>query len=232
MLLNVTTTRRSNEERSAHTRRLLVGAARQLFEESGYAATAIGDVVAFAGVTRGALYHHFPTKQALFDAVIVDIQDELADDVDRAAKKADDPWDRFVAGWLVAVENAPSADIRRLMLEAPAVLGHERWTQIDDEHFQPGIAAALAYLAERGRLDVQPTPTLARVLLAISNALMTLVAQSNDPDEVRDEVTALWERFLRSLATAPAGNVPTRRRPARKAQPTTTRPRQAGKASS
>lgn len=195
--------RRSNQERSAHTRHVLVSAARQLFEERGYAATAISDVVSLAGVTRGALYHHFPTKQALFDAVIVDIQDELAADVDRASNKAEDPWDRFVAGWLIAVENAPSPGIRRLMLEAPAVLGHQRWTQIDDEHFQPGVAAALAHLADRGLLDVQPTPTIARVLLSISNALMTLVAQSEDAHTARHEVTALWERFLRSLAAAP-----------------------------
>lgn len=191
---------RTNEERSAHTRRLLVGAARQLFEERGYADTGIGDVAAEAGVTRGALYHHFPTKQALFDAVIVDIQDELATDVDRAASKNDDAWDRFVAAWLVAVENAPSAGIRRLMLEAPAVLGHQRWMQIDDEHFLSNVTANLRHLADRGLLDVEPTPTVARVLLTISNALMTLVAQTDQPDGVRMEVTALWERFLRSLA--------------------------------
>ncbi len=231
MLLIVAADRRTNEERSAHTRAILVGAARRLFEERGYTATGIGDVVTLAGLTRGALYHHFPTKQALFDAVIVDIQDELAADVDRASSKEEDPWDRFVAGWLVAVDNAPSAGIRRLMLEAPAVLGHQRWTQIDDEHFQPGVTAALAYLADRGLLDVEPTPTVARVLLTTSNALMTLVAQADDPDAVRGEVMALWERFLRALAAERPATKPARQRSRREAQQRSSR-RRAGGASS
>jgi AcrR family transcriptional regulator len=157
-------------------------------------------VVRHAGVTRGALYHHFPTKQSLFDAVIVDIQDELAVLAQQAAGTDADPWDRFVAAWLSFIAMAPEAGVRRLMLEAPAVLGHRRWHEIDDDHFLPEITAGLATLDRLGRLDVEPTPELARTLLAVSNALGTLVAQDDDPVAARAHVLPIWERFLRSLS--------------------------------
>ena len=191
--------RRSNEERSRSTRRLLVSTARQLFEQQGYAATRVEDVVELAGVTRGALYHHFPTKQSLFDAVIVDIQDELASHVDRAATKPADPWDQFVAGWLAFIDVAPESGIRRLMLEGPGVLGHRRWTEIDDDHFMTPVQEALRYLDKLELLAEKPTPMTARVLLTISNALGTLVAQSDNPRRARKEVASIWERLLGSL---------------------------------
>jgi AcrR family transcriptional regulator len=194
------TERRTNEERSRQMRALLVGVARQLFETKGYAATSIEEVVREAGVTRGALYHHFPTKLALFDAVIVDIQSELADLVDRAGLAAKDPWDRFIAGWLAFIEVAPEAGIRRLMLEAPTVLGQQRWQEIDDEHALGIVAHGLEWLDERGQLGIEPSPMLAQVLLTVSNALGTLVAQADDPAAARREVAPIWERLLRSLA--------------------------------
>jgi AcrR family transcriptional regulator len=193
------TERRTNEERSRQTRAVLVQAARRLFEVKGFAGTSIEEVVREAGVTRGALYHHFPTKLALFDAVIVQTQADLAELVDQAGAAATDPWDRFVAGWLAFIEVAPEAGIRRLMLEAPTVLGQRRWQEIDDEHALGIVAHGLEWLDERGLLAVEATPMLARVLLTVSNALGTLVAQADDPLVARAEVSPIWERLLRSL---------------------------------
>jgi len=200
MFLSVTE-RRTNEERSRRTRGVLVATARELFEAKGYAGTSIEDVVRQAGVTRGALYHHFPTKQSLFDAVIVDIQDELAARVEEAAGADGDPWDRFVAAWLSFIAAAHEAGVRRLMLEAPTVLGHRRWHEIDDGYYLPQIVDALVTLHRLGLLDAEPTPELARTLLAVSNALGTVVAQDDDPVRAQAHVLPLWERFLRSLST-------------------------------
>jgi AcrR family transcriptional regulator len=194
------TERRTNEERSRRTRGALVATARQLFEANGYAGTSIEEVVRHAGVTRGALYHHFPTKLSLFDAVIVDIQDELAADVVAAAEQDLDPWGRFVAAWLSFIEAAPDAGVRRLMLEAPTVLGHRRWHEIDDDHYLADITNGLTALHGLGLLDTDPTPELARMLLAISNTLGTFVAQDDDPETARATVLPIWERFLRSLS--------------------------------
>lgn len=195
-------TRRTNEERSRTTRARLVAAARRLFEDSGYAETSIDDLAGAAEVSKGALYHHFATKVALFDAVIVDIQDELAAHVDGSARKEGDAWDGFVAGWLSALDVAPEAGIQRLMLDGPSVLGYERWQQIDDEHFMTPVADTLEHLHRRGVLDADPSPDLARVLLTISNALLTLIAQHDDPATARHRIVPIWARLLGALRTA------------------------------
>lgn len=196
---SVPATHRTNEERTRTTRRALTSAARQLFEREGYAGTSLDGVAELAGVTKGALYHHFSTKRALYDAVIVDIQDELTAHVDESAKKADTAWDKFVAGWLAFIEVAPEPGIQRLMLEAPAILGYKRWQEIDDEHNLPGITSSLEHLQSKGELTFEATRDLARALLAISNALGTLVSQDDDPARARIAVIPIWEHLLRSL---------------------------------
>lgn len=191
--------RRTNEERARTTRTALLAAARQHFERDGYAATSLDAIVADAGVTKGALYHHFPTKTALYEGVIVAIQDELTAHVDRNARKAATAWDKVVDGFLAFIEIAPEAGMRRLMLEAPTVLGYERWREIDDERNMPAITAGLVRLEEKGELAFPATHELAEALLAISNALGTLVAEADDPVAARDHVLPVWEHLLRSL---------------------------------
>ncbi len=194
-----TANRRTNEERTRTTRRALVTAARHRFETVGYAAAGLDEIAAAAGVTKGALYHHFPNKVALYDAVVVAIQDELSAHVDRAANAAGTAWDKFVAAWIAFIEVTDEPGIRRLMVEAPAVLGYRRWQEIDDEHNLVAITTGLEVLASKGELAFEPTPDLARVLLAISNALGTLVSQDDDPAAARAVVIPVWEHFLRSL---------------------------------
>lgn len=191
--------RRTNQERTRITRGALLSAARQRFEADGYSTASLVEISEVANVTKGALYHHFPTKRALYDAVIVDIQAELSAHVHKSARKAEGAWDKFVAGWLAFIEIAPEPGIQRLMLEAPAVLGYQRWQEIDDEHNLPGIKSSLAYLHGKGELRFDATPELARVLLAISNALGTLVSQDVDPSRARHTVAEIWEHMLRSL---------------------------------
>lgn len=191
--------RRTNEERTRSTQQALVTAARQRFEAVGYAAASLDDIADAAGVSKGALYHHFPNKAALYDAVVVAIQDELSAHVDRAAHEAGTAWDKFVAAWIAFIEVAHEPGIRRLMVEAPAVLGYRRWQEIDDDHNLAAITTALDVLQQKGELAFEATPDLARVLLAISNALGTLVSQDDDPAAARAVVIPVWEHFLRSL---------------------------------
>ena len=192
--------RRSNQERSRTTQDKLVAAARRLFEQHGYANTAIDDIARAAGVTRGAIYHHFGGKQPLFRAVIEDIQDQLADHVDRNAEKYEDPWDAFVAGWISFLEQSPTADVGRvLMLEGPVVLGYRDWQSIDDEHFHDTVTRAVGHLMDRGTIATQPIEPLVRVLLAISNALGTLIAAADDPESTRAAVAPVWAQLLGGL---------------------------------
>ncbi len=111
--------RRTNDERAKATRAALITAARRLFEQRGYSATATEDVVRAASVTRGALYHHFGDKRDLLRAVVIEIQEELLDRVIAAAAAATSPWAMFVAGWLAVLDIADRPEARVLMVDAP-----------------------------------------------------------------------------------------------------------------
>jgi AcrR family transcriptional regulator len=219
MFFPVVSARRRNQDRSRETRGALLSAARLLFEERGYAGTTLEQVVSRAGVTRGALYHHFENKRDLFRAVLVEVQQELADHVDRAAEKHEDAWEAFVAGWLSFLDITPRAGIRRvLMLEGPAVLGYSEWREIDDRFFLDTVAKALENLMRRDVIAHQPVAPLARVLLTISNALGTLLAEAGDHAGSRD-VMAIWAQLLGSLRAHDSRSSPqtsAQRRTARK----------------
>ena len=196
--------RRSNQERSRLTQDKLIAAARRLFDQQGYADTAIDDIADAAGVTRGAVYHHFGGKQQLFRAVIEEIQDELADHVDRNAGKYEDPWDAFIGGWLSALEQIPTGGMGRvLMLEGPAVLGYQEWQAIDDAHFQEMVTAAVEYFVQERTITTQPVEPIVRVLLTISNALGTLISNSEEPNTTRKAIAPVWAQLLNGLRTPP-----------------------------
>jgi AcrR family transcriptional regulator len=191
--------RRTNQERTRHTRQALISAARQRFEADGYSGTNLDDVAELAGVTKGALYHHFPTKRALYDAVVVDIQDEIHVHASRRADKAKTAWDKFVEAFVGFVETAPEPGIRMLMVEAPAVLGYQRWQEIGEERHLAAIVGVLEELQRNGELALEATPELARVVNTMTNAVATLVSQDDDPVHMRAVVIPIWEHFLRCL---------------------------------
>ena len=188
--------RRSNAERTASTRAALVSSARRLFETSGYTATATEDIVREAGVTRGALYHHFDDKRDLLRAVVIEIQQEIADRVFTEAAKHQDPWEFFLGGWFGFLDRADDPAVKVLMIDAPPVIGIEEWSEIDDLYcLQPAIAG-LQYLMDEEVIDREPVEPLGRVLLTASNALATHIASSPNPRRTRKEVTRIWRRML------------------------------------
>lgn len=195
------TPRRTNEERTRTTRRALLSAARQRFEAEGYAGSNLDQVAELAGVTKGALYHHFPTKRALYDAVVVDIQDELHTHLARRVDKTQTAWGRLVEAFVAFIEVTPDPTTRMLMVEAPAVLGYERWREIGEERHLSGIVELLDDLHATGELAFDATPDLARVLNAMVNGVGTLVSQSEDPATFSATVIPIWEHLLRSLKT-------------------------------
>jgi AcrR family transcriptional regulator len=201
----VPTLRRTNEERTRTTRRALLSAARQRFEAEGYTGTNLDQVAELASVTKGALYHHFPTKRALYDAVVVDIQDELHVHLARRVDKTQTAWDRLVEAFVAFIEVTPDPTIRMLMVEAPAVLGYERWREIGEERHLSGIVELLDDLHATGELAFDATPELARVLNAMVNGVGTLVSQAEDPVAFRTTVIPIWEHLLRSLKTPLGG---------------------------
>lgn len=145
---------RSNRERTEQTRQALMDAARRLFVEQGYAETATPDIVAEAGVTRGALYHHYEDKKALFRAVIEREAAAVADEIERRSTPQTAPREALLAG-AAAYFDAMEADgrTRLLLLDAPAVIGAPATAQIDAENAEATLRAGIeALLPQAGAL--------------------------------------------------------------------------------
>lgn len=136
---------RNSKEGTEATRLALISAARQLFVEKGYADTATPDIVAAAGVTRGALYHHFEVKKALFRAVIEREAMAVASDIDRGAASAATPREALISGasaYFAAMAVEGRAHL--MLLEAPAVLGVERTAEIDRDNGEDRLRAGVS----------------------------------------------------------------------------------------
>src|ERR1700733_13503240 len=153
--------RRTQADRSAATRDALLAAARRLFAAQGFAEVPADAIVAAAGVTRGALYHQFADKTALFDAVMeaveADIARRLADEV--AAAGVSDPVEALrhaVRTWLdICVE----PEIHRIaLIDGPSVLGWARWRAVCQQHVFGLVQALLAHWTELGRTSLLPLP--------------------------------------------------------------------------
>jgi len=127
--------RRTQAERAADTREALIAAARSLFADPGFADAALETIVRDAGVTRGALYHHFDDKQALFRAVLEAIESEVAERMRSAAAEAADPWDQVRAACRAYLDACLERDVQRIVvLDAPSVLGWHTWCEIDRKY--------------------------------------------------------------------------------------------------
>ncbi|HEU5419734.1 MAG TPA: TetR/AcrR family transcriptional regulator, partial [Streptosporangiaceae bacterium] len=159
-----------NVERGLATRAHLVDVATRLFTEHGYDGTSIESVLAESGASRGSLYHHFPGKNALFLAVLENVGSRVEGRVRQAAEAAADPVAWLRACGLAWIRLACDQDVRQIMLtDAPAVLGWQRWRELD-EHGPLGlIRNALAYAAEAGCIEPRHVDTFAHIFLAAAN---------------------------------------------------------------
>ncbi len=158
--------RRTQRERSAATRAALAAAARDLFTERGFHGTPAELVVRRAGVTSGALYHHFSDKRALFRAVFDAAERGLAERVAAAARGGLDPWDRLERGVVEYLRACGEPDVRRIVLQdGPSVLGWEEWHALDAAHHLRPLAASLAGCMRAGLVERHPPVPLAHVLL-------------------------------------------------------------------
>src|SRR5437016_11652846 len=133
----------TNEERSEATRTRLLAAARKLFGKDGYAKTSLGALVRRAGVTKGAFYHHFEEKRAIFLSVLEDAQRRLAERCATAAR-GNDAWERTLAGCHGFLEACTDPEVQQVILrDGPVVLGWETWREIDSRYSFGLIEAAL-----------------------------------------------------------------------------------------
>jgi AcrR family transcriptional regulator len=186
------------------TRSTLLEVSRRLFADQGYAAVGLAEIVGAAGVTKGALYHHFAGGKAdLFRAVLAGVQAEVAATVAATAEAEDDPWDRLTAGCRAFLTAATEPAVRRIMLvDGPAVLGWAEWRAMDEATSARHLAEALGDLIEAGVLAPQPVAPLTRLLSGAMNEAALWLAETGDPADLADVVAALT-RMLESLRAGP-----------------------------
>ncbi|MBB4916235.1 TetR/AcrR family transcriptional regulator [Streptosporangium saharense] len=189
----------SRAEQREQTRRALLREGRRLFAAEGYGAVGLSQIVTAAGVTKGALYHHFDGKAALFRAVLAQVQKEVGRRVAATADAETDPWDQLVAGCHAFLAASTDPDVRRIMLiDGPAVLGWQEWRALDEAASARHLAEALTGLVEAGVIAEQPVAPLTHLLSGAMNEAALWLADSPDPQNLPDTLAALT-RMLESL---------------------------------
>ncbi|HEY1133001.1 MAG TPA: TetR/AcrR family transcriptional regulator [Nocardioides sp.] len=176
---------------SAATKRTLVDVAERLFTENGYTGTSLDAIVAGAEVTKGALYHHFNGKRALFEAVFERVEGEAVRLIQKAMKERRDPWDKAIAGLRAFVDVVQQPGYRRVVVqEAPAVLGYERVRE-QEERTSFAVVHDLVdhLLGDRNQpVDAGLVATFSSILFGALSAAGEFVADSDEPTDASRRV--------------------------------------------
>src|SRR5215210_493996 len=177
-------------ERGEATRTALLDAARALFAERGYAGVGTEEVVRRAGVTRGALYHHFRDKRDLFRAVYEQTEEEIVAAIGaRMADAGADPMALLAEGVRAFLDACGDPVMMRIGLrDAPGVLGWEEWREIGDRHGLGLVTAGLRAAMDAGQIARADVRTLAHLLLSAFAEAALLIASAEDPRAERAEV--------------------------------------------
>ena len=189
-------------EQTEATRAALIAAGRRLFSERGFTQTSTEEIVRAARVTRGALYHHFEDKAALFAAVLETVSKDVMKRIREAATTAGPPgsWDHLVAGCTAFLDAALDEDVQRIaLIEGPAVLGWQRWREIDERCAFGVMRMGVEKAMDAGVIEQQAAVPLARMLMGALNEAAIALVRSEDPEAARDEIGASVVRLLEGL---------------------------------
>lgn len=198
-------------EHVADTRAALVGAARQLFAERGYADVGTAEIVSHARVTRGALYHHFRDKADLFRAVMRAVAGELAqrlveEQTARTGTAAEGVWDQLRHGVQAYLDACVGSDFQRIVLvDGPAVLGPAAWEELVQEYGLGLLRDWLGHAIEENQIDALPVDPLARLLAALIAEASVYIGGSADQPTAREETGRTLDRVLLGLRPGSPG---------------------------
>jgi AcrR family transcriptional regulator len=195
--------KRSKAAQGRATRAALLEAARRLFGERGYAATSTEDVVAAAGVTKGALYHHFGGKPDLFQAVFEQVKHEISDRVAEVFM-VPDAWTALAGGCQALVDAQLDPAVRQIVLnDARSVLGWETVREVDNRFGAVALRGALRKAMVAGVIRRAPLRPLALLLTGALSEACFYVSDADDPASARDEVRELVGEILEAFRVEP-----------------------------
>ena len=187
------------ERQAEATRQLLVSVARRLFADHGYAATSIEEIIQSAGVARGALYHHFPGKDALFRAVYEAVQADTAARIVTAALGAKDPWQGVKAGLSAFLDACLEPEFRRIVvLDSVAVLQQGAWEGGIEYIELPMLRSVLTPLID-AHLPGLGADALAHVTLGGLYGAALYIARAEDPKAAQGQVDGVLDALITGL---------------------------------
>jgi AcrR family transcriptional regulator len=183
------------------TTRALIAAARELFAERGFANVGTEEIVQQAGVTRGALYHHFKEgKEELFKSVLIQLSAETVRRVAGAAHSAQDPWDALVQGSEAFLDACATPEVQRIVLiDGPSVLGWDVWRAVEADYGLGVLERALERAMEAGTTLPASTTAVAQVLTGALDEAAMVVARADDPQQAREEMGRTVRRLIDGL---------------------------------
>jgi AcrR family transcriptional regulator len=194
------------QQYSASTKRALVDVAARHFTEQGYAATSLDQIVAGARVTKGALYHHFSGKQAVFEAVFEKIETDAAARIRKALKGSRDPWEKALIGLRAFLEIVQDPSYQRVVIqEGPAILGYERFREQEERSSYGLVQDMVRDVLEDSTYDLSDDmlETFSRIFFGAMSAAGESVSSSPNPKVAVAQVEtaiAFILAGLRSLA--------------------------------
>jgi AcrR family transcriptional regulator len=195
--------RSRREEYTEATRQALLAAGRHAFASEGYQAAGIEAISRAARVTRGAFYHHFDDKKALFDAVVVVMQSEAAAKIEARARTQRKVWDRLTEGIDAYLDACLEPAYGRIVVqEAPAVLGNARYREIEETYPMALLTATLAALKRQGELDFEDIELLSRMVDAMICKVALMLPEADNPKKLRARAHKIIGSLLGSLRTA------------------------------
>jgi AcrR family transcriptional regulator len=182
------------------TRSQLIEVATGLFAEHGYDGTSIEAVLTAAGVSRGALYHHFAGKEALFKAVLEALSARITTQLTEVISACTDPVDAVRTSALGWIDLAGDPVIQRIMLvDAPSVLGWEQWRAMDEGRTASAMRDMLQAISDTGRLPAELVGPFAHMILAALDEAALVVARAPDSRIAVAEERQAVEEFLARL---------------------------------
>jgi len=196
------------QQYSASTKRALIDVAEELFTENGYAATSLDSIVAGARVTKGALYHHFSGKQALFEAVFERVESNASKAIQKSLRGERDPWEKAMLGLRAFLEVVQEPTYRRVViLEGPAVLGYARFREQEERSTFANVLEIVRSVLSAGHweLDEGMLQTFARIFFGAMSSAGESVSSAEDPEAAAARVESAISFILmgfQSLADA------------------------------
>lgn len=197
------------QDYSSSTKRALLDNATTLFTDHGYAGTSLDEVVAAARVTKGALYHHYSSKLALFESVFMRCQEDSQKQIEKSLRQSKDPWERAQIGLRTFLDICQQPTYRRICIqEGPVALGHERWHEVEQE-FSFGLVYGIVNDLLKTMDDADDlSDTFAHLFYGAMQSAGNYVADSPDSEEASDKVQAVIASILAGLRLLPTIGTP------------------------